>query len=276
MNLKNLKCNLIFSLFIITLFACQTIQKENHVEKREKEIFDTQKSLVVSFLNKGLPHLALKELRILVKKHPNEPDFLNLMGLTQLSLNNSEMAVKFFKRSYKAKESIPVALNLSSAYINMKLYNKAIKLLKNTQETELYSNYNYPERVNHNIALAYEKNRKTKLAIKYYKTALKFNPVYYLSLMRVADLYKRQGNIKVSMKYYYKAKTSCSVCYDPIKSISQNYIALGQAQKAVPIVKTFLKNKEVSPLNRSKGTKLLRYTQKNVRLKAKYKKKKNS
>ena len=75
------------------------------------------------------------------------------------------------------------------------------------------------------IVLFYEKSKKNGLAKKYYKLALQFNPVYYLTLMRVGELYRRSGKIKTSMKYFYKAKASCGVCYDPIKAISHNYVA---------------------------------------------------
>ena len=117
MILKKLTSLFTLSLLIITLFGCQTIQKEDSPEKRKKEILDTQKSLIVSFLNKSMPHLALKELRVLIRKSPEDADLLNLMGLTQLSLNNSRVAVKYFKRSYNESPSISVALNLSSSYI---------------------------------------------------------------------------------------------------------------------------------------------------------------
>ena len=212
-----------------------------------------------------MPHLALKELRVLIRKYPNEADLLNLMGLTQLSLNNSQVAVKYFNRSYKASPSISVALNLSSSYINLQQYSKAIKLLKKVKKSSLYEDYQYPERINHNLGLAYEKSKKNGLAKKYYKSALQFNPVYYLTLMRVGELYRRSGKIKTSMKYFYKAKASCGVCYDPVKAISHNYVALGQGSKAVPLVKSFLKTKDLSPLNRQKAAKLLRYTKKNTK-----------
>ena len=272
MNFLKFQTIMTSSLMIITLFACQTIEKDSPAEKRKKEILDTQKSLVVSFINKGMPHLALKELRVLVRKNPKEPDLLNLMGLTQLSLNNPKVAIDYFKRSYKEKESIPVALNLSSAYINLRKYKKAVFLLKKTQKTKVYQDYSYPERINHNIALAYEKSNQNKLAIKYYKQALSYNPVYYLSLMRLGELYRRNGKVKTSMKYFYRAKTSCAVCYDPIRSLSYNYIALGSPKKAIPLVKNYLKVKEISPKNKYKGNKLLKYTRKSISQKSRTKK----
>ena len=70
--------------------------------------------------------------------------------------------------------------------------------------------------------------------------------------MRIGELYRRSGKIKTSMKYFYKAKSSCGVCYDPVKAISHNYVALGKVLKAVPLVKSFLKTKDLSPLNRKK------------------------
>ena len=209
-----------------------------------------------------MPHLALKELRGLIRKKPKEADLLNLMGLTQLSLNNSKVAVKYFNRSYKASPSISVALNLSSSYINLEKYSKAIKLLKTIKRSPMYENYKYPERINHNLGLAYEKKKKNDVALKYYKDALKYNPVYYLTLMRIAELYRRTGKVKTSMKYFYKAKSSCGICYDPVKAISHNYVAMGKGSKAIPIIQKFLKTKDLSPLNRKRASRLLTYTKK--------------
>ena len=70
---KKLLSLLKLSVLIITLFGCQTIQKEESAEKREKDILDTQKSLIVSFLNKSMPHLTLKSSED-DKKKPKEAD----------------------------------------------------------------------------------------------------------------------------------------------------------------------------------------------------------
>ena len=102
MSWYNLRTSAIWILltFIISLSGCQTIHENNEEEKKKAEILSTQKSVIAVF-NKGLPAMALKELRRLMVMHPEDPDFINLMGLTQLALENPRKAARYFQKSYK-------------------------------------------------------------------------------------------------------------------------------------------------------------------------------
>ena len=153
---SNMKLRL---LFILILCGCQTLGNDEEARK-QSEILNTQKSLIVSFLNRGMPSMALKDLRKLSEQYPDDPDFKNLLGLTHLALGNPKAAIPFFKEAYKREPRTAVALNLSSAYIEAGEADKAIALLIKLAKAPDVKSYEHPERINHNLGLASEKATK--------------------------------------------------------------------------------------------------------------------
>ena len=242
--------------FIIPLIGCQTIHKNEQEEAKKQEILATQKSLIVSFLNKGVPNMALKELRRLLVTHPNDADFLNLMGLTQLALENPNQGIKYFKKSYKSFPRTSVALNLSSSYIEAGRYMKAVQLLKKVKKDPISESYQFPERIDHNIGLAAERNRNFRLAEKYYIIALSENPNYYLSLMRLGQLYEKTKRPIDAQKTFSKAKASCPKCFDPVNALAMGFVASGKHRSAFILLKRFLAKKDITEENRSRAQKL--------------------
>ena len=162
----NLLFTLMFAALIIPLFSCQTIHKNDKEAKKQEEILTSQKGLIINYLNKGVPNLALKELRRLMVLHLKDPDFANLMGLTQLALEQPNKAAEYFKKSFKVYPRTSVALNLSSAYIEAERYGRAIKLLDRVRKSKIAKNYQHPERIYHNIGLAAERADDLQLAKK--------------------------------------------------------------------------------------------------------------
>ncbi len=160
--------------------GCQTLKDPASEARREDELLNTQKNLVIGYINQGQPNMALRELRPLLTKHPQDADFKNLMGLTYLSLQNPKMALGFFEESHRLQPRASVALNLSSAYIETKQFAKAMKTLKDLRNSPAGKEYQYPERILHNIGLCAERMDKYKIAEKYYKLAIEVNPYYYL------------------------------------------------------------------------------------------------
>ena len=243
--------------FIIPLFGCQTIHKNDKEAKKQEEILSSQKSLIVNYLNKGVPNLALKELRRLIVHHPKDPDFLNLMGLTQLSLEQANKAALYFKKSFKMRPRTSVALNLSSAYIESEKFGSAIKLLTRVKDSKISQGYQYPERIYHNIALAAERSENFQLAEKNYVIALSENPSYYLSLMRLGQLYEKQRRPLEAQRTFSKAKASCPKCFDPVNALAMGFIARGKHKSAFIALKQYTKRREVSNENRKKAEKMI-------------------
>ncbi len=245
------------SLFILSMPACQTLKNQNAERSREEELLNTQKNVAINYINQGLPNLALRELRTLSSQYPKDPDFKNLLGLTYLAMQNPGTALSYFEESYRLAARPSVALNLSSAYIETKQYDKAIKVLRDLRESPEGKEYPYPERISHNIGLAAERFNKPKMAEKYYKLALRDNPFYYVSIMRLGQLYESTQRADLALEQYQKGREACSKCFDPIQALVTQYTKAKQPAKAVALIQEFLADRELENTDRTKARKLL-------------------
>lgn len=248
-------------IFIISMSACQTITNTDEQANKQVEILNAQKTLIISFLNKGLPQMAHKELRSLLQQYPNDADFKNLMGLTLLALKNPKQAIVFFQQSLKIDRRASVALNLSSAYIEAGEYDRAIKLLSTMSSSESMKSYPYPERIAHNIGLAAERKKDWRMAERFYSKALTDNPQYYLSLMRLGQLYEKTERPRLAIKKFLTARASCNLCFDPVNGLVMNYLALKAPDRAKDTIRLFLQQKDLTQPDRERAEKLLQLTE---------------
>lgn len=248
-------------LVCLSLFAgtaCQSLNSgQSQQEKKQTEILDAKKAVIVSYLNKGLPQMALKDLRESIAAHPQDADLKNLMGLAQLAIQNPNKAIGYFKDAYRIDPKVPIALNLSSAYIEAGEQAKAIELLLKLQNGKDSQSYPHPERISHNLGLAHERLGKIKQAEKYYVLALKDNSSFYLSLMRLGQLYDKSGRPKQARTQYQRAKETCDVCFDPVEALSKNFIAVKRADLAVSTLKKYMNTKDVTTTDKTRAQKLL-------------------
>ena len=260
--LAHLSCRMHLSLFfIIILCGCQTLGNDEEA-KKQAEILNTQKSVIISFLNKGMPSMALKDLRKLIEQYPEDADFKNLMGLTQLALGNPKASIPFFKDAMKIEPRPSISLNLSSAYIESGETERAVAVLTTMLQSPELKNYAHPERVHHNLALAWEKGKKLDESEKQYKTALANNPDFYISLMRLGQLYERTKRPKLARAQFERARKICDPCFDPVNALAMNQLAEGKAQVAIKLVKSYLANKEIAPQDRLRAIRVVELAQK--------------
>lgn len=242
----------------LVLTSCQSLMGPSEEEAKNETILRTKKSLVISFLNKGLPGIALKEVKTALKKYPKDADFKNLMGLTQLALKNPRASFKYFKKAYAMEKRVPFALNLSSAYIEAGQNQKAISLLKRLKKHPKFSEYKHPERVHHNMGLSNERLKNTREAIRYYRRALSSNPSFYISLIRLGQIYQKKGWNKKARNQFRTAAKACPQCFDPINGLTMTYIAQGKPRKAIRILNKFLKNQKVTEGDKTRAEDMLK------------------
>ncbi len=234
--------------------ACQTTTKPT--SKTNAEILDTQKSMIMSYLDAAEAKRAHAELRPLIMKHPKDADLQNLMGLTQLALDNKARAVTHFRNAYKLNGSPASGLNLSSSLIDTGKYKEAEKILGEVKKRGLEA-YPYPERLEHNLGYAAEMRKNLKQAEKHYVTALEENPGFYLSLIRLAGIYERTNRQSQAMTKYEMARVSCKVCFDPIKALFRIHLQENRRAQATALLKEFIKTDKISALDKKQAEQTL-------------------
>jgi tetratricopeptide (TPR) repeat protein len=245
------------------LFSCATFKSgDQNQEQKAASILSTQKALIYNYLNNAETQRAFQEIISLRRQHPKDPELLNFYGLALLARKEPLDAVKAFQESYSLKPNIGVALNLSSAYMEVGKTNAAKKILfgitKNRAEFDLYA---FPERVYHNLALCYSREKKSKLAEKNYKKALDLNPGSYMSLMGLGDHYARQGRQRDALSQYQKAKLACQNCFEATQLLSQTYLNLGSKNLAARAIEEFLQRNDTTDMDRKRAIKLQRSLQ---------------
>jgi len=247
----------LFNLFIIFTnillsTACQTIET---VKERgpgaEREVEEAQMAIVLNYLNTSEPNKAHAELRNLLQSHPDSHELINLMGLTQLALGNAKTASSYFRKAYGIDDNTAYGLNLSSSLIEERKYVAAINVLNKLKKA--VAEYQYPERIFHNLGLAWEKRRKPKTAIKYYDQALSHNPNNYITLMQLGKLYERQQMDTQAINRYTEAASRCQACFEPRKYLAFLLIKTGQAKRAQEIINEFSRKPEVAAADRQQA-----------------------
>jgi Tfp pilus assembly protein PilF len=251
-------------ILILCASACQTLKNSEQENKKEEDILATQKSLVINYINQGQPNMALRELRPLEKSNPKDADLKNLMGLIYLSMQNAKGALVYLEEAYRLQPRAPIALNLSSALIESGQSVRATKILKDLKKSPAGKNYQYPERITHNIGLASERMNNLPMAEKYYKLALQENPYFYISLMRLGAVYEQQKKGGFAYQQYLKAREACLKCFDPIQSAVQLQLKAGKAALAAKTIQEYLANKELEAIDRAKAQRLLASASKNT------------
>ncbi len=237
MNLSNL--NYFSWLLIFFISHCQTFSEA----KKDREILEKQESLILNYLNQGKAKEAFTQLRELLRDYPDRPTLNNLMGLTQISLGNPNLAIRHLNKAYQKDPSPHVALNFSSALIQAGQYKNAKKIL-NAQIQNVskgQEKYIHVERLYHNLALVYENEKKTNQAVKFYKKALEENPSFYLSLMQLGHVYNKVNKKENAFNYFKLARESCPNCFEPIEGMYHHYVAKKNRNAARKILDDSLK-----------------------------------
>jgi Tfp pilus assembly protein PilF len=255
--------NFTAKLVIITILslaatACQTSGASDREAKLE-QILNSRKDIIRNALNTGQPHVAMKDLRHLLKKYPTEVELNSLMGLAQLGLKNEGRAARYFRIAYKMEPTVPHALNLSSAYIESGDSLRAIKLLKSLLNKKKLAKYTYQERIYHNIGYAFFKMKRYSTSEKWLKKALVENPGYFLTHLQLARLYQNTKRPALARREYRSAIDFCHVCYEPIYALSQSLVKLGRSNEAKITLKSFTRVEGINPKDKIRAQKMLRW-----------------
>lgn len=241
-------------LISFALAGCHTLAEQEADDQRKQKLLETELALVTEHINKGQFALALNSVKRLTREYPKENEVLTMTGMTYLALGNPATAEKYFRITHQKQNSAQSALNLSSALLSQGKYHPARKVL-----FPFLKDHSYPhlERILHNYALVFEKMEKKTKAITFYKKALEENPAYYLSSLRLGQIYKEQGQLQLSANQYEKALKYCSICYEAVERLVPHYLDEQKPHLAVETLKRFIANKNAQPNEVTRARRLL-------------------
>ncbi len=206
----------------------------------------------------GKPVQALATLRPMLREFPDDAGLQNLMGLTQLALHNPPRAIRHFLAAYKTDHAVATGLNLSSAYIETGDYDKAVKLLSALSKQAERDDYQYKERIFHNIGLTYAKQKRAALAEKWYQQAIEENPTFFPSHLELARLYETTGRPAMAMKAYRRSIDYCLICFEPVQSLTTLYVKNNRYADARRILVSFGRQEGASPDDVKKASRMLK------------------
>jgi Tfp pilus assembly protein PilF len=228
---------------ILVGFGCQTLNPAEDTSQESAD--DTTLAIAATYIDQGRPELAQVEMKNFLEKHPEDPMGLNMMGITQLALRNPGKAASYLARAYKHRPIFAIGLNLGAAYVQTNRAKEAKVLLLKLTTDKAYKTYRFKERILHNLGNTFEKLGDMKQAENYYNQAIEENPVFYLSNLRLSQIYRSQKKTDKFLKNTENARMSCPRCFDPIKLLVMHYVEAGNYAVAIGLIKDYRKTEGI-------------------------------
>lgn len=239
--------------------ACQTAsQKNDPPNNLEKNLLDSQLTLVQNSLDQGQPQRAYAILRDALARFPDNPMLHNFMGLTQLALQNPKRATEHFDQSFKLSPQVGVGLNYSSALIVLEDYKGAIIRLKDLLKQANSESYQFKERIYHNIGYALIKAKKNKEAIVFLKKSIEENPTFFPAHLELGRLYGKLNHLADASQSLRRAHDYCMMCWEPIEELVKIYVSQGLPAEAHKLLVSYLKQNDVPEPHRELARQSLR------------------
>lgn len=137
--------------------------------------------------------------RNILEAVPENPDVLNMIGLTAQAKNMHKQAVAYFLQALKhSSNHLPLYFNLAVSYQHLEKYVQALDAYKKALEL----NPNIKEIYN-NAGAVYEKLNNTQQARIFYQNAINLDENYIDALVNLALLNKDFAQLdKLNQKYY--------------------------------------------------------------------------
>lgn len=194
------------------------------------------------------PSLAIKNLDVIVKQHP-EPELYNYLGLAYSKINKMDNAIHYYKKAISlnpkylnAYNNLGLAYNKTHNFKNA--YKTFLKMVKIDAKNPVYYN---------NIGFIEEERNKNHKAIRYFNKAISLNKFYTMAYLNLGSIYRKLGENRRAAKEYNKSgltyfevgnylqavnsfklsiKLYSRYIY-PYENIANSYIKLGNINKAV-------------------------------------------
>jgi len=198
--------------------------------------------LSISYAMTGNPKKANEIALKLLKKDPNEVEYLKLLGSCNHQLKNYDTAIKYFKRALSIQKSdFQTLSNLASSLNEIKDYDESEKYFISS----LQLNPNQPDALT-NYGLLKQSQNNLDDAISLHTKAIKLVPNHIGALYNLAYTLKNKGEVDAALNHY-----SALLNYMPnnIKALcdaAQIYAGKKQSENTL---KLLLRAEEIEPEN---------------------------
>jgi Tfp pilus assembly protein PilF len=233
---------IIYILLTVTTVSCQSLDKPGST-RNDKDHFETRKQIVINSLDNGQPAQALHDAKALAESKPGDASVMNLLGLANMALKNSDKAIESLQRAHDIEPAnMTYVLNLSSALIQARQFTSATDLLNRVIRSDAIEGYKFRERIYHNLGLAAEMSGKSERAENYYNKALAENPTNFLTLIKLSQIYERTHRRILAADKLETARAACPRCIEPVESLVRIYMSQGKPNIARSVVESLEKN----------------------------------
>jgi type IV pilus assembly protein PilF len=173
--------------FLVGCVPNETIRKQG----------ESSRNLGEAYMAQGNYTAALKELMAAEQMIPDDPYLQNDLGLIYMFKDRNDLAIEHFKKALALKPDYASAMNnLGTVYLAQDNCDPAIACFKSITGDLLYGTPHFPLS---NLGLAYYKQKKYDLSVKYYQEALKAAPRFPPAIRGLAATYQAQGKLVESI-----------------------------------------------------------------------------
>ena len=217
----------LFLLISVLLIASCTAQNPTH----SKRLAGAKRNVGEAYMRQGDYTAALRELIEAEKLYPEDHFVHNDLGICYMNKKRMADAISHFKRAVAIKPSYaPARNNLGTAYLALKEWDTAIGIFKDISKDALYGTPHYPLS---NIGLAYYHKGEYKLALRYYKEALKIQETFVNALRGAGRSYLALNDGRMALKYLKRAANAAPKAPEIHYELAEAYLLVGRTRQAI-------------------------------------------
>ena len=218
-----------WSLFLtaVLLIASCTAQDPN----RDKRIAEAKRDIGEAYMRQGDYTSALRELLEAEKLNPDDHIVQNDLGICYMNKKRMADAIVHFKKAVAIKPSYAAARNnLGTAYLALKEWDTAIGIFREISKDALYGTPHYPLA---NIGLAYYHKGEYKIALRYYKEALRMQGNFVNALRGAGRCYLALNDGRMALRYLSSAVKIAPKAPELHFELAEANLLIGQTGQAI-------------------------------------------
>ncbi|MEE3000158.1 MAG: tetratricopeptide repeat protein [Pseudomonadota bacterium] len=171
----------------------------------------------------------------ILKKRPDHPDALNLLGTALAQGGEPEKAVKYLQQAIEIRPDLaPFRVNLGVIFQDLGKFDQAEECYKQSIKIDKMSEEAY-----YNLAKLYRQLEKLEAALKTYQHLLLLNPERQDALVNIGNIHVESGSLEKAINFFQTAASISSenkqITDQAIINLANTYRRQGEDLKAIEI-----------------------------------------